>query len=209
MKILSAEFRATAVDAPGWPPPDVPELAFAGRSNVGKSSMINALVGRRNLVRVSNTPGRTRTLNFFDVAIEDDDGARRSLRLCDLPGYGFAKVSRREREQWREMIEAYLTTRATLCAVVCIVDGEVGLTEDDIALFRWLAAVGREAVVAATKIDRLRKARRHPALGQAARVLGLPPGRVMAFSATERIGVEALWARLLEAARPPGTEPRA
>ena len=99
IRVLDARFLTTAVEESGWPPGEVNEIAFVGRSNVGKSSMINALTGRRKLVRVSGTPGRTRTLNFFEVLL-DRDGERRTLRLADLPGYGFAKVSRAERSSF-------------------------------------------------------------------------------------------------------------
>ena len=100
MKILSAEFLTTAVAPDGWPTDPTPEIAFVGRSNVGKSSMLNALTGRKKgLARVSGTPGRTRTLNFFDLAVERG-GAREPVRFCDLPGYGFARVSKSERAAW-------------------------------------------------------------------------------------------------------------
>ncbi|HET9157399.1 MAG TPA: ribosome biogenesis GTP-binding protein YihA/YsxC, partial [Myxococcaceae bacterium] len=107
IRVLDAGFLVTAVEEAGWPAADLPEVAFVGRSNVGKSSMINALTGRRKLVRVSNTPGRTRTLNFFDVVLERGE-ARRTVRLADLPGYGFAKVSKTERLGWDRMITGYL-----------------------------------------------------------------------------------------------------
>ena len=107
IRVLDARFLTTAVEEAGWPAADAPEIAFVGRSNVGKSSMINALTGRRKLVRVSNTPGRTRTLNFFDVLLERGE-LRRAVRLADLPGYGFAKVSRDERASWERMITTYL-----------------------------------------------------------------------------------------------------
>ncbi len=204
MKILSAEFATTATQPSGWPPATVPEFAFAGRSNVGKSSMINTLVSRRNLVRVSNTPGRTRTLNFFDVVVEDAGGHRRSVRFCDLPGYGFARVSQAEREQWKRMIERYLADRATLLGVVCIVDAEVGPTPQDQELVRWLGAVQRAAIVVATKIDRVGKAKRKPRLAEVARSLGLPEATVLGFSAKERIGVDAVWEQLLSLAHDVG-----
>ena len=124
IRVLDARFLTTAVDPPGWPAPSAPEVAFVGRSNVSKSSMINTLTGRRKLVRVSNTPGRTRTLNFFGVDLAQGE-ERRQLLLADLPGYGFAKVSKTERAGWEEMITAYLRGRTVLCAVVAIVDAEV------------------------------------------------------------------------------------
>ena len=113
IRVLDARFLTTAVEEGGWPPADTPEIAFVGRSNVGKSSMINTLTGRRKLVRVSNTPGRTRTLNFFDVVLERGE-ARRTVRLADLPGYGYAKVSKTERLGWDQMITGYLQRRTAL-----------------------------------------------------------------------------------------------
>src|SRR5438309_2163374 len=128
IKVLQAEFLTTAVEAKGYPAPDCPEVAFVGRSNVGKSSMINALAQRKKLVRVSNTPGRTRTLNFFDVRVDRKD-ERFDVRFADLPGYGYAQVSKGERKRWEGMIGAYLEKRSNLKVVVSILDGEVGPTE--------------------------------------------------------------------------------
>jgi GTP-binding protein len=200
MKIRSAEFLTTATAPAGWPSPDVPEFAFAGRSNVGKSSMINALVSRKSLVRVSNTPGRTRTLNFFDVTAEEESGARHRIRFCDLPGYGFAKVSQAEREQWKRMIEEYLAGRQTLRGVVSIVDAEVGPTPLDEELLAWVRAIPLDVVVVATKVDRLGKARRKPRLAEVAKKMDLPPASVLGFSAVERIGIDAVWSRLISLA---------
>jgi GTP-binding protein len=124
--------------------------------------MINALCRRKKLVRVSNTPGRTRTLNFFDVTVEDGAGVRRDVRLCDLPGYGFAKASKAERADWAKMIEGYVKGREGLRAVVCIVDAEVGPTADDVEIIPWVLGAGRPIIVAATKVDRLPKHKRVP-----------------------------------------------
>jgi GTP-binding protein len=184
IRVLDARFLTTAVEEAGWPTADLPEIAFVGRSNVGKSSMINALTGRRKLVRVSNTPGRTRTLNFFDVVLERHE-LRRNVRLADLPGYGFAKVSRTERESWERMITAYLQRRTSLRGVVAIVDAEVGATEDDVRTLAYLVSAGRRVLVAATKLDRLGKAQRKPRLAAVAERLSVPRDTVLGFSATE------------------------
>ena len=195
IRVLDARFVTTAVEEGGWPPGDVPEIAFVGRSNVGKSSMINALTGRRKLVRVSNTPGRTRTLNFFDVVLERD-GARRTVRLADLPGYGFAKVSKAERSSWEGMITSYLQRRVSLRGVVAIVDAEVGATEDDVRTLTYLVSAGRRVLVAATKVDRLGKSHRKPRLAATAERLSVPLDTVVGFSATEKLGVPEVWEAL-------------
>ena len=195
IRVLDARFVTTAVDEAGWPAADLAEIAFVGRSNVGKSSMINALTGRRKLVRVSNTPGRTRTLNFFDVTLERESG-RRAMRLADLPGYGFAKVSKAERASWERMITEYLERRASLRGVVVIVDAEVGATEDDVRTLAYLTAAGRPLLVAATKLDRLGKSHRKPRLAAIAQRLSVPRDTVLGFSATEKLGVPEVWESL-------------
>jgi GTP-binding protein len=195
IRVLDAAFVTTAVDAGGWPPGGVPEVAFVGRSNVGKSSMINTLTQRRKLVRVSNTPGRTRTLNFFDVGLERD-AERRTVRLADLPGYGFAKVSKAERAGWEAMITDYLQGRRVLRGVVAIIDAEVGPTDEDLRTLAYLVRAGRPVLVAATKLDRLSKAQRQPHLARAAARLSVPTDTVIGFSATEKLGVAEVWEAL-------------
>ncbi|HTS82774.1 MAG TPA: ribosome biogenesis GTP-binding protein YihA/YsxC [Myxococcaceae bacterium] len=195
IRVLEARFLTTAVEEAGWPAGDIPEIAFVGRSNVGKSSMINALTGRRKLVRVSGTPGRTRTLNFFEVELERDR-ARRTVRLADLPGYGFAKVSKEERSGWERMITTYLRQRLPLRGVVAIVDAEVGATEDDVRTLAYLTAAGRRVLVAATKLDRLGKSHRKPRLAATAERLSVPRDTVVGFSATEKLGVPEVWEAL-------------
>ncbi|MBN1208147.1 MAG: YihA family ribosome biogenesis GTP-binding protein [Myxococcaceae bacterium] len=198
IKLLDARFVTTAVDPQGYPPGHAVEVAFVGRSNVGKSSMINALTGRRKLVRVSNTPGRTRTLNFFDIDLERE-GERYRVRLADLPGYGFAKASKAERAQWEKMITTYLEKRDRLEVVVSIIDAEVGPTSEDHLTLDYLQDKGRRILVVATKIDRLPKARRKPRLQALAQELSLPLEALVAFSATEKLGVEEVWDALLGA----------
>jgi GTP-binding protein len=195
IRVLDAAFLTTAVEEAGWPAADVPEIAFVGRSNVGKSSMINAITGRRKLVRVSNTPGRTRTLNFFDVLLERGE-QRRTVRLADLPGYGFAKVSRTERASWERMITAYLQRRTSLRGVVAIVDAEVGATEEDVRTLTYLVSAGRRVLVAATKLDRVGKSHRKPRLATIAERLSVPRDTVLGFSATEKLGVLEVWESL-------------
>ena len=198
IKVLDARFLTTAVEPKGYPTEPGPEIAFVGRSNVGKSSMINALAGRRKLVRVSNTPGRTRTINFFDVDVERG-GKQHLVRFADLPGYGFAKVSKTERSQWQTMITAYLEKRRDLKVVVSIIDAEVGPTSDDFQTLDYLTESKRPILLVATKIDRLPKARRKPRLNALSEELSLPREAVIAFSATEKLGVDEVWDALLAA----------
>jgi GTP-binding protein len=197
IKILDSRFVTTAVELKGLPTDHGAEVAFVGRSNVGKSSMINALTNRRKLVRVSNTPGRTRTLNFFDVDL-DRDGVRHTVRLADLPGYGFAKASKTDKAQWQEMITTYLKNRHRLEVVVSIVDAEVGPTPDDLQTLDYLQEHNRRILVVATKVDRLNKAQRKPRLHAIAQQLDLPREAVVAFSSTEKLGVEDVWGTLLD-----------
>lgn len=196
INLIDAQFVTTAVELKGLPTDHAAEVAFVGRSNVGKSSMINALTGRKKLVRVSNTPGRTRTLNFFDVELERD-GVRHRVRLADLPGYGFAKASKTERAQWEKMITSYLENRHRLEVVVSIIDAEVGPSAEDLVTLDYLQSKSRRILVVATKIDRLPKARRKPRLQALAQELSLPREAVLAFSATDKIGVDEVWEALL------------
>jgi GTP-binding protein len=196
IKVVDASFVTTATEPGQYPREPLPEVAFVGRSNVGKSSMINALAHRKKLVRVSNTPGRTRTLNFFDVTL-DRRGGRKTLRLCDLPGYGFAKVSKAEREKWQVMITQYLEQRHTLQVVVLIVDAEVGPTPDDLQMLDLLQEMPPRILVVATKLDRLGKAARKPRLEAIGRRLEIPAGGLLGFSAVERTGADEVWGALL------------
>lgn len=197
IKLLDARFVTTAVSAEQYPGAGLPEVAFVGRSNVGKSSMINALIGRRKLVRVSKTPGRTRTINFFDVELERDQ-QRRNVRLADMPGYGFARVSKAELQKWEEMITSYLARRQSLRAVVSIVDAAIGPTPADHQALEYLVTAKRAVLVVATKVDQIGKAKRKPRLAAIAEQLNVPEDRVILFSALERIGVQAVWEALLD-----------
>jgi GTP-binding protein len=198
--VLSAEFVKSAADAGGWPPAGPPEVAFCGRSNVGKSSALNALAARKSLARVSRTPGRTRLINFFDLRVAEKTrsggrGPEQRVVFADLPGYGFASGPREEREGWRAMIEEYLTRRDPLRALVVLVDGELGAQPSDLEMVRWAETLGRRVVVAATKLDRLSRSRRAQQLERIAGDLAVPV--VIGFSAREHFGVEELWRELV------------
>lgn len=194
-RVLEAEFAAGATDRAQFPPPAIAEVAFAGRSNVGKSSLLNCLLERRGLVRTSQTPGCTRQVSWFRA--KADDGAL--LDLVDLPGYGFAKRSKVERRHWGELIDSYLTSRITLRGVVVLVDVRRGIEEDDLELVRMLEeppVVSRaplEVVLVATKLDKLSVAQQKPRLAEIAAAAGRP---VLGFSAETRTGREVLWRKL-------------
>lgn len=196
IKVLTAEFVTTATQLDDYPRENIPEVAFVGRSNVGKSSMINTLANRRKLVRVSNTPGRTKTLNFFDVALEHR-AKKRTVRLCDLPGYGFAKVPKSERAIWDRMINTYLSNRHTLKVVVTIIDGEIGPTPDDLEMLDFLQDKPPRILVVATKLDRISKSARKPQLLKIQKQLELPANSLLGFSSHDDIGHDDVWRTLL------------
>jgi GTP-binding protein len=186
MKITSAEFVKSAVWPNQYPPATMPEIAFVGRSNVGKSSLINALVGRKSLAKTSNTPGRTQLINFFTV--------NSSLFFVDLPGYGFAKVPRSVRKDWGDMIETYLRERRNLALVVFILDVRRDPSADDLSLRDWLDHYRIPYAAILTKADKLsnqqalgRKKLIEKAMGKGA------SGNTILFSAKTRKGAEELW----------------
>jgi GTP-binding protein len=194
-RVVKAEFAAGAQSAGQFPPPVQVEIAFAGRSNVGKSSLMNRLVERRSLVRTSQTPGCTRQVSWFDV--ETDDGAR--LELVDLPGYGYAKRSKSERKEWGTLIDDYLLGRPTLRGVVVLCDVRRGFEEDDLELLKMLAEPSRTSrpqlsvVLVATKLDKLPRSQHKVRLEEIGRQVG---ARVHGFSSEDGTGRDALW-RLL------------
>jgi GTP-binding protein len=186
----STQFLLSALAAAQFPPADVPEIAFLGRSNVGKSSLLNTLVGEK-AARVSQTPGRTRAINFFALL---DQNQRRKLVFADLPGYGYAKISKSISAGWPEFIEPYLANRETLRLCVCLVDSNVPAQQSDRQLLDWLRSAGREFVVVATKIDRLSGNERTRNL--LALKKGLELDEVLPVSAKTGYGVKELLSRI-------------
>ncbi|MGM0445952.1 MAG: ribosome biogenesis GTP-binding protein YihA/YsxC [Bacillota bacterium] len=147
MKIINPKFVKSAHTVDGYPYNTLPEIAFAGRSNVGKSSMINTVLNRRGLAKTSSSPGHTRSINFFDID--------NKFFLVDLPGYGFAKVSKEEKEKWSMLINDYLHYRENLKGIVLIVDSRHKPTKDDLVMLDWIRSVEIPTTIAATKADKL------------------------------------------------------
>ncbi len=189
---MNVVFLKSAYRRDHYPPADRPEVAFAGRSNVGKSSLINVLVNRRNVARTGSTPGRTQAINFFNL----DD----RLFLVDLPGYGFARVPPEVRRAWRPMVETYLQERSSLRSVVVILDIRREPSRGDRDLLEWLRAYGIPAILVLTKIDKLSRSKRAAqAAGLARQLADLAPDRPVLFSAKTREGREEVWRRIDEA----------
>lgn len=193
MDVHQAEFVLSAARPGDYPPPDLPEVCFAGRSNVGKSSLLNVLLGRRRLVKVSSRPGKTRLINFFRV----DD----AWSLVDLPGYGYAAVSRTERRAFGERVEAYLRTRTSLRACVLLLDVRHPPREEECLFLESLSAWDVRSILVATKVDKVSKTARGGRVQSLADRLGVTPKAITPFSAPTREGREALWRRIAAACR--------
>ena len=175
--IRSLEFVGGMASVDGWrPPAELPEIAFAGRSNVGKSSLLNRLVHRKKFARVSNTPGRTREVNFFKV-----NGA---FLLVDLPGYGYARVSKERRAEWRPIIESYLRSTNQLHGVVQLLDSRHDPSPDDLQMLDYLGEIGVPTIIVLTKIDKLAAKERQAQRAHIARMIGADDDQIISFSAT-------------------------
>lgn len=183
-RIRQVEF-AGAIGAPGQEPPGrLPQIAFAGRSNSGKSSLINALVGRKKLARVSQRPGKTQEINFYRI--------NDRFHLADLPGYGFARAPDDAKERWRRLIEAFLEGSPDLAGIVVLIDARRGLLAGDEQLLEWLAELGIPALLALTKIDKLNRSGRARAERELRDALGLPEDQLIATSSLTGEGVDLL-----------------
>jgi GTP-binding protein len=191
MIIQSALFVTSAPSLTACPVADLPEIAFAGRSNVGKSSLINTLLNRKGLVRTSSTPGRTQMLNFFAI--------NEALHFVDLPGYGFARAPRAVRERWQPMIRDYLAGRANLKAVVWLLDVRREPSDEDLRFLDWLEEAERPTIPVVTKIDKLSRNELARRLAAIARATGLDREFFTTFSAVTREGVAEVWSRIAAA----------
>jgi GTP-binding protein len=190
--IRDIEFLGGMASPTGWRPEELtlPEVAFSGRSNVGKSSLLNALVKRKALARVSKTPGKTREINFFRV--------NHAFVLADLPGYGFARVAKTTREGWRPLIEGYLRHSVPLRGVVQLIDSRHAPTPDDLLMLEFLAEIGAPTVVVLTKIDKLRPADRSRRITEMTSALGLEEEQVIPFSTVAKVGRDELAEAVVE-----------
>lgn len=185
MKIKKAELKAVAVKPNQYPEDTMAEVAFAGRSNVGKSSLINLLLNRKKLARVSGNPGKTRTINFYEI--------NDSFRIVDLPGYGYAKVSKSITENWGQMIETYLAGRTSLRKVIQLVDIRHAPTAQDIQMYEWLRYYGLDGVVVATKADKISRNEMQKNQAVIRKTLGLSPDDlIIPVSALKRTGTDQL-----------------
>ncbi len=173
------------------PDNDKPEVAFAGKSNVGKSSLINALMNRKSYARISATPGKTQTINFYNINEE--------LYLVDLPGYGYAKVSEAEKERWGKMIERYLNNSPQLKAVFLLIDIRHAPSANDKMMYEWIVTQGYEPIIIATKLDKIKRSQTQKQLKLLREGLHLLPGTVMLpFSAETKQGREEIWEMIEE-----------
>ena len=191
MEIKQAEFVTSAVNPPQYPDVDIPEVAFVGRSNVGKSSLINTLTNRRKLVKVSSTPGKTKLVNFFII--------NKFMHFVDLPGYGFAKVSKTERASWGKTIEMYLNNRPQLKKVVLLLDCRRVPNDDDLVMYKWILHYGFEPIIVMTKIDKLNRSEIPKAEKTIKEALKISKDfKFYTFSSLKKLGKESLLEKIFE-----------
>lgn len=186
MKIRSSEITMSAVNKSQYPIDDLPEIAMVGRSNVGKSSTVNTLLNRRNFARVSQTPGKTRTINFYLI--------NKEFFFVDLPGYGYAKISKSEKEKWGAIMERYLGEREELCAIFLLVDIRHAPSKDDIAMYDWIKHFGYDCVVIATKSDKIARGQYQKHISIIRKTLQMDKEeKVIPISSLKKTGVEDVW----------------
>jgi len=190
MDVHQAVFIKSAVKPKDFPPAELPEVAFVGRSNVGKSSLINVLAGRKSLVRTSSTPGRTQLINFFDI-----NGI---LTLVDLPGYGYAKAPPELRKQWGPMIETYLAKRENLKAVVLILDIRRIPSDGDLDMLGWLQRYNIPPIIVVTKCDKLSKNERTKQIALISSAINIEKSLMLPFSALSKDGRDNIWGEILQ-----------
>ena len=186
MIIRKAEYLTTAVSASQYPLDDRPEIAFVGRSNVGKSSLINSLLNRRGLARISSNPGKTRTINFYNI--------NDFIYFVDLPGYGYAKVSKDEKARWGKIVEEYLYTRKNLVNVLLLVDIRHEPTEDDKLMYNWIKTYSKGVTVVLTKCDKISRGQYQKHISMIKNSLEVTgEDAVIMYSSETKVGREELW----------------
>jgi len=186
MKIKKSSFVTSAVWKEQYPEEPLPEIAFAGRSNVGKSSLINMLINRKGLAKTSSTPGKTQLVNFYDI----DE----KFRMVDLPGYGYARVSKSVKNEWGKIIDTYLSSRENLMEVLLLVDCRHKPTENDKEMYQWIKAYGYNGIVVATKSDKMSQSQLAKQLKMIRKELEMTPEAVlMSVSSDKRIGKYQIW----------------
>lgn len=191
MKIISSDLEQIAAIISQYPESDLPEIAFAGRSNVGKSSFINAVINRKNLARTSSKPGKTRTVNFYRI--------NDAFRLVDLPGYGYAQVSKSEKEKWGTIIETYLSSRVNLYEVILVVDIRHAPSKEDVLMYNWLLQYDFTGYVIATKADKISKGQWQKHIKVIKDTLGIKDSKlILPFSSDSKINLEAIHNRIEE-----------
>lgn len=190
IKLRKVEFVTSATKPKQYPLPYLREVAFSGRSNVGKSSLINAMVQRKNLVKVSRTPGRTQLINFFNVNDE--------LSIVDLPGYGYAKVPHDLKRTWGGMLDTYLQKRETLCAVIVLMDLRRGIEPDDFQLIQALPHFSVQPILVFTKADKYKRNAREQRRKELAKEFGFEPESLILTSSSKNIGLSELWQRIID-----------
>lgn len=191
MKVNKAEIVISAVSEKQYPNSNYPEIALAGRSNVGKSSFINRLIDRKNLVRTSSKPGKTRTLNFYNI--------NDTFYFVDVPGYGYAKVSKQERNRWGKMMEEYFETRNQLKAVVLIIDIRHQPTKDDMQMYEYVSYLELPLIIIATKLDKIPKTRQAKQIAQITAAFHHDEHTtVIPFSAETGVNKELVWQEIVK-----------
>lgn len=191
MKVTKAELVTSAVNKQQYPNTNFPEIALAGRSNVGKSSFINRLIDRKNLVRTSSKPGKTHTLNFYNI--------NDLFYFVDVPGYGYAKVSKQERHRWGKMMDEYFTTREQLRAVILIVDIRHKPTKDDVQMFEYVTYLNIPLLIIATKLDKVPKTKQAKHLKEITATFASNPSvKVIPFSAETGVNKEKIWQEIIQ-----------
>ena len=191
LNVNNAEFIRSAAKAADFPRDRLPQVVFAGRSNVGKSSVINRLLNRKNFARVGSAPGKTTHINYFLID--------KKLYLVDLPGYGYAKVSQAERDRWGRLIESWFADNALMTLGIMVVDARHKPTADDCTMAEWFKQCGKPFLVVANKLDKLRKSEIEPNMARIRETLGLPDNvKVIAFSAEKGEGRQELLSEILK-----------